>query len=398
MDTCTVRSSRLRPDSWAARLAGLPERPFLTFCGGFDLPFAFLPPPRPGIIGIPGPFPVERPRGLRQARRVMRTAQAAVLEAFNAPLRVHTYTVPERVEPGAVLVRTEMAGICGTDVHLWQGQLPIKLPVILGHETVGRIAELGEGVTKDWSGQPLQVGDRVTWNSATSCGKCYYCAQKRQPTRCPHRRAYGIGYRCDQSPHFLGGYADFHYLRPGATIFKLPDELPTEAVVGAGCALITAIHGVERTGIAWRDNVVEALSNEPVDLVLLLVLANSVQNAMVGSDVSLVGGFAAAATLLILTRLLHLAEARFSWLRRSVEGEPLLLVRHGTVSRSAMARAGMSTDDLALAARRFGIASIQQIELAILEADGEVSVIGASNRAPRRRRAVQVRAPKRARR
>ena len=76
----------------------------------------------------------------------MRTAKASVLEAFNAPLRLHTYEVPERVEPGAVLVRTEMAGICGTDVHLWQGQLPIKLPVILGHETVGRIAELGEGV------------------------------------------------------------------------------------------------------------------------------------------------------------------------------------------------------------------------------------------------------------
>jgi len=47
-----------------------------------------------------------------------------------------------------------------------------------------------------------------------------------------------------------------HYLRPGTTTFKLPDDLPTEAVIGAGCALITAIHGVERTGIAWRDTVV----------------------------------------------------------------------------------------------------------------------------------------------
>ena len=186
----------------------------------------------------------------------MRTAQAAVLEAFNAPLRLHTYAVPSPVEPGAVLVRTEMAGICGTDVHLWQGQLPIKLPVILGHETVGRIAELGEGVEKDWSGQPLKVGDRVTWNSAVSCGQCYYCAVKKQPTRCAQRRAYGIGYPCDCAPHFLGGYAEFHYLRPRTTIFKLPDDLPTESVIGAGCALITAIHGVERTGIAWQDNVV----------------------------------------------------------------------------------------------------------------------------------------------
>lgn len=186
----------------------------------------------------------------------MRTAKASVLEVFNEPLRLHTYEVPAGVEPGAVLVRTEMAGICGTDVHLWQGQLPIKLPVILGHETVGRIEELGAGVEKDWSGQPLKVGDRVTWNSAVSCGQCYYCAVKKQPTRCAQRRAYGIGYPCDCAPHFLGGYAEFHYLRPRTTIFKLPEDLPTESVIGAGCALITAIHGVERTGIAWQDNVV----------------------------------------------------------------------------------------------------------------------------------------------
>lgn len=164
--------------------------------------------------------------------------------------------MPSRLEPGAALVRTEMAGICGTDVHLWKGELPISLPVILGHETVGRIEQLGEGLEKDWTGQPLKIGDRVTWNSAISCGACYYCAEKKQPTRCPHRRAYGIGYQSTQPPHFWGGYAQFHYLRARTTIFKLPDDLPTEAVIGAGCALITAIHGVERTGINWRDTVV----------------------------------------------------------------------------------------------------------------------------------------------
>jgi L-iditol 2-dehydrogenase len=139
---------------------------------------------------------------------------------------------------------------------LWKGELPISLPVILGHETVGRIEQLGDGLEQDWRGQPLQPGDRVTWNSSTSCGRCFYFAEKQQPTRCPQRRAYGIGYRCDQPPHLLGGYAEFHYLRPRTNIFKLPADLPTEAVIGAGCALITAIHGIERTGIAWRDSVV----------------------------------------------------------------------------------------------------------------------------------------------
>ena len=183
-------------------------------------------------------------------------AHAAVLESFNAPLAMRTYPLPDQVEPGAALVKTELAGICGTDVHLWKGQLPIGLPVILGHETVGTIVELGAGLETDWSGKPLKVGNRVTWNSTTSCGRCYYCAEKRQPTRCPERRAYGIGYRCDQPPHFLGGYAEYHYLRPRTHIFKIPPDLPAESVIGAGCALITAIHGVERTGIAWGDNVV----------------------------------------------------------------------------------------------------------------------------------------------
>ena len=182
----------------------------------------------------------------------MKSAFASVLEEFNRPLVHQEFNLPDVVEPGAALVRTEMAGICGTDVHLWKGELPIKLPVILGHETVGRLERLGTGVERDWAGQPLAVGDRVTWNSTVSCGKCYYCARKLQPTRCPQRRAYGIGHPCDRAPHFLGGYAAFHYLNPGSTLFKLSDDLPTESVVGAGCALITAIHGVERIAVENR--------------------------------------------------------------------------------------------------------------------------------------------------
>src|SRR5438105_5580546 len=122
----------------------------------------------------------------------MITAKASVLEKFKAPLAARDFPLPSRPEPGAALVRTEMAGICGTDVHLWKGELPIALPIILGHETVGRIEQLGDGLERDWTGQPLTVGDRVTWNSTTSCGHCFYCAEKHQPTRCPERRAYGI--------------------------------------------------------------------------------------------------------------------------------------------------------------------------------------------------------------
>lgn len=179
-----------------------------------------------------------------------------MLNKFNAPLELKSFEAPASLEPGAALVRVTMAGICGTDVHLWRGELPVQLPIILGHETAGVIAGLGPGLERDWSGQPLRVGDRVTWTSTISCGRCFYCAEKKQPTRCPHRRAYGIGYPSTDAPHFLGGYADLHFLRPGTNIFRIPETLSTEAVIGAGCALITAIHGLERTRIDWQDTVV----------------------------------------------------------------------------------------------------------------------------------------------
>src|ERR1041385_8359569 len=104
-------------------------------------------------------------RAERNSTVDMLNAKAAVLEQFDAPLTVREFPIPTKIEPGAALVRTEMAGICGTDVHLWKGQLPIPLPVILGHETVGRIEQLGEGLTGDWTGQSLKPGDRVTWTS-----------------------------------------------------------------------------------------------------------------------------------------------------------------------------------------------------------------------------------------
>lgn len=130
------------------------------------------------------------------------------------------------------------------------------------------------------------------------------------------------------------------------------------------------------------------------DLVLLLVLANSVQNAMVGSDTTLFGGLVAAGTLLVLTRAIRIVEGRFPRLRRSIEGEPILLARNGVVSSRGLALAEMSRNDLLVAARRAGIASLDRVQLAILESDGTVSVIsrGASTRRPGRPRS-----PKRAR-
>ncbi len=202
----------------------------------------------------------------------MSAVKAAVLAAYEKPLEIREYPAVDRVAPGEVLVRVEMAGICGTDVHLWLGQLSIPLPVVLGHETAGRIETIGAGLEKDWRGAPLKIGDRITWASSIVCGECFYCRMKRQPTRCVFRKAYGISYNADQPPHLRGGYAEKILLRAGTSIFRIPDEIPTESVVGGGCALTTAIHGLERCPLTWGDIVV-VQGTGPVGLAAIAVCA-----------------------------------------------------------------------------------------------------------------------------
>ena len=193
-----------------------------------------------------------------------------MLEAFGQPLAMREFPLSGVLEPGAARARVSIAGICGTDVHLWRGELPIPLPVILGHETAGVLEELGPGLEKDWRGEPLRPGDRITWASSISCGQCFYCRVKAQPTRCLSRKAYGISYNADEAPHLRGGYAEQILLRPGTAIFRLPDDLPEDAVVGAGCALTTAIHGLERAPVGWRDIVV-VQGTGPVGLAAIAV-------------------------------------------------------------------------------------------------------------------------------
>lgn len=188
---------------------------------------------------------------------------------FNQPLELRRYPLPDEIEPGAMLVKVEMAGICGTDVHLWKGQLPIPRPIIMGHETVGVIEDMGEGQNMDWTGAALSQGDRVTWSAGMLCGNCYHCTEIHQPTRCLNRSAYGISFNSDEPPHFSGGYAEYIYLRPGTAIFKLSD-VTSDAVMGAGCALVTAIHGLERMKINSGDSVVIQGSG-PVGLAALAV-------------------------------------------------------------------------------------------------------------------------------
>ena len=114
------------------------------------------------------------------------TARAAVLESFQKPLTVRQFPVPAP-GPGEILVDVRYGGICGTDLHLQLGHLPIPVPLVLGHEGLGSIRRLGtEGLT-DANGTELRIGDTVMWASSIACGSCGPCRQHREPTLCESR-------------------------------------------------------------------------------------------------------------------------------------------------------------------------------------------------------------------
>ncbi|MHB8080084.1 MAG: DUF421 domain-containing protein [Candidatus Krumholzibacteriia bacterium] len=113
----------------------------------------------------------------------------------------------------------------------------------------------------------------------------------------------------------------------------------------------------------------------PFDLVVLLLLSNAVQNAMTGPDTSVTGGVAAALTLLLVNAGVARLGLRSGRWRRFVEGIPVVLVTHGEVHYRALAREHLAYEELLVALRQHEVSSVEEVELAMLEVDGSVTVI-----------------------
>jgi uncharacterized membrane protein YcaP (DUF421 family) len=111
------------------------------------------------------------------------------------------------------------------------------------------------------------------------------------------------------------------------------------------------------------------------DLVLLLIIANAVQNAMVGPDTSLVGGLVAAGVLIGWHRVIDWWRRRSRGAAKLLAGEGIMLVHHGQILDTHLERAGITRDELLQALREHGVASPEDVLLAVLEPDGAVSVI-----------------------
>jgi L-iditol 2-dehydrogenase len=142
-----------------------------------------------------------------------------------------------------VLVRVEACGICGSDVHGMDGSTGRRIPpIVMGHEAAGTVAEVGSGV------DDIAVGDRVTFDSTISCGKCEYCL-RGDINLCDNREVVGVS--CGEYRRH-GAFAEYVSV-PRRIVYPLPAELPfAEAAMLE--AISVAMHAVRVSGAAGGES------------------------------------------------------------------------------------------------------------------------------------------------
>ncbi len=162
------------------------------------------------------------------------TMQAAVLEKFGTPLVLREWNIPSP-GTGQILVKTEACGVCHTDLHALRGDWPLKPtpPFIPGHEAIGRVVKLGQGVAN------VREGDRVgvPW-LYSACGHCEYCLSAWE-TVCGEAQ-FG-GYTRN------GGFAEYLLADPDY-VARIPDALSANEAAPIICAGVTTYKGIKETG------------------------------------------------------------------------------------------------------------------------------------------------------
>jgi threonine dehydrogenase-like Zn-dependent dehydrogenase len=171
-----------------------------------------------------------------------------------APGRMETQQLPypEELEPGAVVVKMEMSGICGTDKHAYEGQVTLYggteaeqdmvFPSVHGHENVGVVVEINDnGAPIEYSGKELRIGDRVTNCPNVICGECWYCRSVHGYPYCPKHQGIGMTYYADRYPYIVGGWGEYMYLPPKAWTYKVPEYLSVECACLSELFVVTAI-------------------------------------------------------------------------------------------------------------------------------------------------------------
>ena len=169
---------------------------------------------------------------------------AVILPEPRAAVEIRSFDVADPPE-GHITVKVELAGICGTDPHLWKGDFPLPGPIILGHEGIGTVHALHQSVQTDHASQPLAVGDRVYWTGVRPCRQCYYCTILNDECGCPHNFFMHQFDDAHTSQATWATYTEYATVGPRNSYYKVESNVPPEAFIALGCALPTMLQAID---------------------------------------------------------------------------------------------------------------------------------------------------------
>ena len=224
---------------------------------------------------------------------VPRTTRA-VVQTAPRQLELRELPIPE-IDDDSALLRVEACGICGSDVEQYAGVIPVRLPVIPGHEPLGTIERIGDRAAKRWR---VGVGDRVAVEAPIPCGHCPACRAGTYQVCRGRGGMFAHGYvPLAHPPGLWGAYADYMYLDPFSIVHKIRADIPP------GIAVMFNALGA---GFRWA---VDIPGTGPGDAVLVLGpgqrgLASVIAARAAGADTIIVTGLTRDAPKLALAKVL----------------------------------------------------------------------------------------------
>ena len=211
-----------------------------------------------------------------------------------APRRLELRELPvPDIDADSGLVRIEACGICGSDAEQYAGVLPVRFPLIPGHEPLGIVERIGDRAAKRWK---VDVGDRVAVEAPIPCGRCAACRGGRYQVCRARGFLFGHGYvPLSEPPSLWGGYADYMYLDACSIVHRVRKDIP---------AAIAVMFNPLGAGFRWA---VDIPRTGPGDTVLVLGpgqrgLASVIAARAAGADTIIVTGLSRDARKLALAR------------------------------------------------------------------------------------------------
>jgi threonine dehydrogenase-like Zn-dependent dehydrogenase len=240
-----------------------------------------------------------------------RPTARAIVQTAPRQLELREFPIPD-IDGDSGLLRVEACGICGSDVEQYTGVLPVRLPVIPGHEPLGIIEKIGDRAAKRWN---VNTGDRVAVETLIPCGHCRACIEGRYQVCRGRGGMFGYSYvPLSHPPSLWGAYADYMYLDPFSIVHRMRKDIP---------APLAVMFNPLGAGFRWA---VEIPDTGPGDTVLILGpgqrgLASVIAARTAGADTIIVTGLTRDAGKLALAKELgadHVIDVEAEDARRRV--------------------------------------------------------------------------------